>query len=62
MKKILLYICIGLSVAIALASIIAYVVLKVEKPWMAFYFACCGGVLVLNLLIISFFIHKNFKK
>ncbi|MDR2809759.1 MAG: hypothetical protein LBB84_04275 [Tannerellaceae bacterium] len=61
-KKIILYILVGLSVLTVLASIVVYYVLKTEKPWMAFYFACCGGVLVFNLLAISFFIHKNFKK
>ena len=61
-KKIILYSLVGLSILTALASVIAYFVLKTEKPWMAFYLACCGGVLVFNLLAVSFFIHKNFKK
>ena len=41
---------------------IAYFSLKGEKPWMAFYMACCGGVLVFNFLLSLFLVNKNFKK
>ncbi|MDR1936930.1 MAG: hypothetical protein LBQ73_00345 [Tannerellaceae bacterium] len=60
-KKIIIYILIGLAVITALASVIVYFVLNTEKPWMAFYFACCGGVLVFNFLLSAFLINKNFK-
>jgi hypothetical protein len=36
--------------------------MKPEKPWLAFYVACCGGVLVFNFLISLFLVNKNFKK
>ncbi|MDR2119145.1 MAG: hypothetical protein LBP25_06395 [Tannerellaceae bacterium] len=61
-KKTILYILAGLGILTALASVTAYFVLRTERPWMAFYFACCGGVLVFNLLLIALLIHKNFKR
>jgi uncharacterized membrane protein YeaQ/YmgE (transglycosylase-associated protein family) len=60
-KKIILYALVGLSILTALASAIACFVLKPERPWMAFFVACCGAMLVLNLLAAAFFIHKNFR-
>jgi hypothetical protein len=57
----ILYILVGLTCLTALATVVAYFVLKNERPWMAFYIACCGGILVLNLLATTFFIHKNFR-
>ena len=53
---------IGLSVITAVATLITYFVMKPEKPWLAFYVACCGGVLVFNFLISLFLVNKNFKK
>ncbi|MDR3268788.1 MAG: hypothetical protein LBT83_06950 [Tannerella sp.] len=41
------------------ASIIFYFVLRGEKPWLAFYVACCGGVLIVNLIIVLLFVRKN---
>ncbi|MDR1555588.1 MAG: hypothetical protein LBS88_00980 [Tannerellaceae bacterium] len=60
-KKITIRVLAGLSVFVALASVVLYFVLRTEKPWMAFYFACCGGILVVNLLIILFLVNRNFK-
>jgi len=51
-----------LIVIIAIATVIAYFVIEPNKPWMAFYVACCGGVLIVNLLISLFLVNKNFKK
>ncbi len=53
---------IGLSVITAVATLITYFVMKPEKPWLAFYVACCGGVLVFNFLISFIPSNKNFKK
>lgn len=50
---------IGLTVVTA---VIAYWVLKSDRPWMAFFVACCGGVLVFNFLLSIFLINKNLKK
>ena len=54
-----------LSVIIALvviATIVAYFKYEADKQqWKAFYIACGGGLLVLNLLISLFFVHKNFR-
>lgn len=60
-KKMILGILAGLSILTALASLITYFVLRPDRPWMAFYFACCGGILVVNLLIALFLVNKNFK-
>ncbi len=51
-KKTFTRVLIGLSVITAVATLITYFVMKPEKPWLAFYVACCGGVLVFNFLII----------
>lgn len=61
-KKTLTRILIGLIVITSIASVVTYFVLKPEKPWMAFYLACCGGVLVFNFLISLFLVNKNLKK
>jgi zinc transporter ZupT len=60
-KKIILKILAGLSILAALATVITYFVLRTDRPWMAFYFACCGGIIVVNLLITLFLVNKNFK-
>jgi sugar phosphate permease len=54
-----------LLIIIALITIIAtvcYFIYEKEKPWLAFYIACCAGVLVVNLLISVFLVNINFKK
>ena len=61
-KKTFTRVLIGLSVITAVAALITYFVMKPEKPWLAFYVACCGGVLVFNFLISLFLVNKNFKK
>lgn len=60
-KKTIMLILSGIIALTLLATIIAYFALKPEKPWTAFYIACGGGVLIVNVLISLFFIHKNFK-
>lgn len=52
----------ALMVIIAIASVVLYFIYAPEKPWTAFLIACCGGVLVVNLLLSLFFVQKNFKK
>ena len=47
-KKTFTRVLIGLSVITAVATLITYFVMKPEKPWLAFYVACCGGVLILG--------------
>ena len=61
-KKTLTRILLALSALTAVATLIAYFVLDPEKPWLAFYVGCCGGVLVFNFLISLFLVNKNFKK
>lgn len=61
-KKTIARVLIGLSAITAVATLIAYLVIRQEKPWLAFYVACCGCVLVFNFLISLFLVNKNFKK
>jgi len=48
-------------VLISIATVTAYFIYAPEKPWIAFYIACCGGVLVVNLIISIIFVSKNFR-
>lgn len=61
-KKTLTRVLIGLILITSLGTVITYFVMKPDKPWMAFYVACCGGVLVFNFLISLFLVNKNLKK
>lgn len=61
-KKTLTRVLFGLIAITIVATVIAYFVIRPERPWMAFYVACCGGVLVFNFLISLFLVNKNLKK
>ena len=61
-KKTLTRVLLGLIAITKVATVIAYFVIKPDRPWMAFYVACCGGVLVFNFLISLFLVNKNLKK
>ena len=61
-KKTLTRVLFGLIAITIVATVIAYFVIKPDRPWMAFYVACCGGVLVFNFLISLFLVNKNLKK
>ena len=61
-KKTLTRVLSGLIAITIVATVIAYFVIKPDRPWMAFYVACCGGVLVFNFLISLFLVNKNLKK
>ena len=61
-KKIVSRILMALVVITIVMATIAYFALKASRPWMAFYVACCGGVLVFNFLISLFLVSKNLKK
>ena len=62
-KKALTRVICGLAILVAVATFIAYYVIKADdKPWLAFFVACCGGVIVFNFLLSLFLINKNFKK
>ena len=60
-KRTILRVIFVLMAIIALASVIAYFVLVKDREWTAFFAACCGGVLIVNLIIMAIFIQKNFK-
>ena len=61
-KKTLTRVLLGLIAITTVATVIAYFVIKPDRPLMAFYVACCGGVLVFNFLISLFLVNKNLKK
>ena len=61
-KKTLTRVLLGLIAITTVATVIAYFVIKPDRPWMAFYVACCGGVLVFNFPISLFLVNKNLKK
>lgn len=61
-KKTLTRVLSGLVAITTVATVVAYFVLRPDRPWMAFYVACCGGVLVFNFLISLFLVNKNLKK
>ena len=61
MKRKVIRILLIIIALITIAAVIAYFIFEKEKPWLAFYMACCAGVLVVNLIFSIFFISKNFK-
>ena len=61
-KKTLTRVLLGLIAITTVATVIAYFEIKPDRPRMAFYVACCGGVLVSNFLISLFLVNKNLKK
>jgi hypothetical protein len=61
-KEIITRVLAGLIIVTTLATIITYFVLKSDKPWMAFYFACCGGILDLNFVVSLYLINRNIKE
>ena len=61
-KNTLTRVLTGLIILTVIATVITYFVMKPDRPWMAFYVACCGGVLVFNFLISLFLVNKNLKK
>jgi len=61
-KQIVLRVIYVIMALIAIASTIAYFVLVRDREWMAFYVVCCGVALIVNLIFVAIFVHKNFKK
>jgi len=60
-RTIILRIIYVLIAVIAIAGVISYFILVKDKEWLAFYLACCEGVLIVNLIIMIIFVRKNFK-
>lgn len=50
-----------LMAIIAAASILFYFIIVKDREWLACYIACCGGVLIVNLIFVIIFVRKNFK-
>jgi len=60
-KQIIQRIIYVLIAIIVIASVISYFVLVKDREWMAFFVVCCGGVLIVNLIIMVIFVQKNLK-
>lgn len=60
-KKLITRILLVLIACTVLATIIAYFIYQGEKPMLAFFIACSGGVLVVNFAFTLFLVRKNFK-
>jgi len=60
-KKLITRILLILIALTILITVILYFVYQHDKPMMAFYLACCGGILVVNFSVTLFLIRKNFK-
>jgi zinc transporter ZupT len=60
-KKNVIRVLLLLVAGILVTTIIAYYIYAPANEWLAFYIACSGGVLIVNLIISAIFVHKNFK-
>jgi hypothetical protein len=61
-KKIALRVIAGLIIIITISATAGYILLNATHPWMAFFIACCGGVLDVNFLFTYYLVRKNFKE
>lgn len=61
-KKLFTIVILTLIAIIAVASVVLYVVYAAEKPWIAFFMACGGGLLIVNLLFSLLLVKKNFRE
>ena len=50
-----------LWILIGIIAVVATMLYFTMPQWKGFFFACAGGVLIINLLVSMFFVHKNFK-
>ena len=50
-----------LMAATAVGCAAAYFMMRGDRPWLAFYVACCGGVMIANLMILLLFVRRNIK-
>ena len=46
---------------IIIATGVAYFIYGRDKAWLGFYIVCCGGVLVVNIILSIIFVSKNFR-
>lgn len=57
-KKIVIRVLLALIILIAVAAIVCLVALP---KWKGIYLAGCGGFLIINLLLMLYFVNRNFK-
>ena len=61
MKRIIILILLIFIALILITATLLYFRFDPDRPWLAFYIACCAGVLAVNLAVIIFLVNKNFK-
>jgi uncharacterized membrane protein len=61
MRKKVIRVLLAVIALILIATVVTYFIYKGEKEWFAFYVACCGGVLIVNLILSIILVNKNFK-
>ncbi|MDR1115376.1 MAG: hypothetical protein LBL33_04390 [Tannerella sp.] len=60
-KKKVIKVLLFIIMFVIIATIVAYFIYEPINEWLAFYIACSGGVLSVNLIISIIFVNKNFK-
>jgi hypothetical protein len=59
-RKIKWILWILIALIIIIATIVCFIYVT-DKPMLAFFIACCAGVLVVNLILSVYLVNKNFK-
>ncbi|MDR0349761.1 MAG: hypothetical protein LBH90_09770 [Tannerella sp.] len=59
-KTIILILSVLIGIAL-IGSVVTYFILQPDKPWTALFVAGMGGIIIVNLFLILFFVNKNLK-
>jgi drug/metabolite transporter superfamily protein YnfA len=60
-RRILQQVIFILMALTGVGCLTVWLVMRHDRPWLAFYVACCGGVMLVNLLLLLIFVRKNVK-
>jgi hypothetical protein len=60
-RRILQQVIFTLMALTGAGCLIAWFMMRHDRPWLAFYVACCGGVMLVNLAFLLIFVRKNVK-
>jgi hypothetical protein len=61
MKKKVIRVLLAVIALILIVTVVIYLIYREEKDWLAFYITCCGGMLIVNLILSIIFVNKNIK-
>ncbi|MDR0348107.1 MAG: hypothetical protein LBH90_01265 [Tannerella sp.] len=61
MRKKIIRVLLIVIMLILIATVVVYFIFRKEREWLAFYMACGGGVLIVNLILSVIFVDKNFR-